>query len=525
MARGAPDRNLVPRRLRLGLAAVVVAGLVLRVLLIIVAPRWGYAWDHFDIVGMGMVAGERGVTRVYSASKEELPLLRGWVVQDGRPVTIQRRGVHLPNYPPLCTVVFWLQSAWLQARDPGFVVNTAYTRLVTSMTPWVFELLTALGVGLLARALTGVPRLGAAAGVATWLAPPLMMNTGLFAQYDALVLAPAVFAVLAMLGGHWARAGVCVGLGLLAKPQGLLIVPIAAFAALVGSGPHSATGPRAGGRRLAVMGTAAILTILIGSAPWMLADGFAWVQRCYRVNFFEFLPYTTLEAFNLWYLLALVTERQPVFDVLASTATVAGFSRDAWGRLFLAVALVAIAALCWWRSRHRPALAIVLFAGLALWSMFIWPTRVHERYLLYCLPFMIVAATAMPRLRVATVALLVVATMEHSWMIWRSGPPLGSFDRRTTERLQDERFRIYWQGRPVTLESAKAGPKLEESVQLAFERYRADRHRSDRLEWLLTLLSLGAYVTAVGVSVAARAPTTLASSRDDGAGDDVIASA
>jgi hypothetical protein len=415
--------------------------------------------------------------------------------------------------------VFWLQSAWLQARDPGLVVNTAYTRLVTSMTPWIFELLTALGVGLLARALTGVPRLGAAAGVATWLAPPLMMNTGLFAQYDALVLAPAVFAVLAMLGGHWARAGVCVGLGLLTKPQGLLMVPIAAFAALVGVAGLSALC-----RRLAIMGAAAILTILIGSAPWMLADGVAWVQRCYRMNLFEVLPYTTLEAFNLWYLLALVAERSPVFDVLASTATVAGFSRDAWGRLFLAVALAAIAALCWWRSRHRPALAILLFAGLALWSVFIWPTRVHERYLLYCLPFMIVAATAMPRLRVATVALLVVATMEHSWMIWRSGPPLGSFDRRTAERLQDERFRIYWQGRPVTLESAKAGPKLEESVQLAFERYRADRHRSDRLEWLLTLLSLGAYVTAVGI-VARGAPATLASACDDDPADDVVASA
>ena len=520
MARGAPDRNFVPRRLRLGLAAVLVAGLVLRVLLVVAAPRFGYAWDHFDIVGMGMIAGERGITRVYSASKDELPLLRGWVVQDGRPVTIQRRCVNPPNYPPFSQLVFWAQSWWLGARDPGFVANTAYTRFVTSLAPWLFELLTALGVGLLARALTGVPRLGTAAGAVTWLAPPLMMNTGLFGQYDALALAPAVFAVVSVIGRHWARAGICVGLGLLLKPQGLLMLPIAAFAALVAT-PNGLT---AVSRRLAVVGVAAVATVLVGSAPWMLVDGFAWVQRCYRMNLFEVLPYTTLEAFNVWYLLALVTERQPVFDVLVSTTTVAGLSRDAWGRLFLVAALVATAALCWWRQRDRPALAIVLFAGLGLWSVFMWPTRVHERYLLYCLPFMIVAATALPRLRPAVAALLLVATMEHSWMIWRSGPPLGSFDRRTVERFHDQRFRAYWQDRPVTLESAKTGPKPEESLPLAFERYRADRHRSDLLEWLLTLLSLGAYATAVGI-VARGTPARLASSRDDGPADDVIASA
>jgi hypothetical protein len=505
---------------RPGFVAVLVIGAALRLLLVVGAPRFGYAWDHFDIIGMGVVAGGRGLTHVYSASPTELPLLRGWVVQNGRPVMVQRRCVHPPNYPPLSQVVFWLQSWWLDAGDPAFVVNTAYTRVVTSLAPWIFELLTALGVGWLTRALTGAPHLAAAAGAAMWLAPPLMMNTGLFAQYDALALAPAVFAVLAMLGGQWLRAGICVGLGLLAKPQGLLMVPIAAFAAL-------AAAPRelpAVSHRLAVVGSAALVTILIGSAPWMLADGFAWVQRCYRMNLFEVLPYTTLEAFNVWYLLGLVAERQPVFDVLASTTTVAGLARDAWGRLLLAGALGATAALCWWRERDRPGLAIALFAGLALWAVFMWPTRVHERYLLYCIPFMVAAAAAVPRLRPIVAALLLVATMEHSWMVWRSGPPLGSFDRRTAERFHEQRFQAYWQGRPVTIEGAKAGPKPEESRQLAFARHRSDRHRSDALEWALTLLSLGAYAAAIAVA-AGHAPATLASSDDDAPVDPVIASA
>ncbi len=186
-----------------------------------------------------------------------------------------------------------------------------------------------------------------------------MMNTGVFGQYDALALAPAVVAVLAMVRGRWVGAGIALGVTLLAKPQGLLMLPIAAFAALVAA----PSGAVAFVRRLAVLGAATALTVVVGSAPWMLADGLAWLARCYRMNLFEVLPYTTLEAYNVWYLLALVAERQPAYDVLVSTATVAGLTRDAWGRVLLATALLAVTALVWRRHRRRPALATVLFAG------------------------------------------------------------------------------------------------------------------------------------------------------------------
>jgi hypothetical protein len=334
-----------------------------------------------------------------------------------------------------------------------------------------------------------------------------MLNTGLFGQYDALALAPAVFAVLAMVRGRWLGAGIALGVALLAKPQGLLMLPVAAFAALVAS--PSGAAPIT--RRLVTVGTASVLTVALGSAPWMLADGLAWLARCYRMNLFEVLPYTTLEAYNVWYLAALVAERRPVYDVLSSTATLGGVSRDAVGRVLLGAALVAAATLCWARWRRRPALATVLFAGLWLWSVFLWPTRVHERYVLYCLPFMIVAAAALPRLRPAVAILLVVASMEHSWMVWRPGPAVGSFDRQSVERFHDERFQAYWRDRPVTIENAKAGPKPEESLQLAFQRHRAERRPSLWLEWALTLLSLGAYAAAVAVVASAPSP------RDDGA--------
>jgi hypothetical protein len=90
--------------------------------------------------------------------------------------------------------------------------------------------------------------------------------------------------------------------------------------------------------------------------------------------------------------------------------------------------------------------------------------------------------------------------MEHGWMVWRSGPTLGSFDRPTVQRFHDQRFQAYWKDRPVTIEAAKQGPKPEESTALAFDRHWASRRGTARLEWALTLLSLGAYAYAVAAA-------------------------
>lgn len=485
---------------------------MLRAVLVLAAPRYGYTGDHFEILGMGRVAMDRGLTRVYSATPEEQPIVRGWAMQrNGTAKIIERRNVVLPNYPPIATTVFWAQSRWLGVADPAFLANTTYTRTITSLVPWACEALIALGVGWLAFALTGRTSAADGARAVTWLAPPVMMNGAFFGQYDALALAPAVLAVVAMVGGQWVGAGVGVGLTLLTKPQGLLMLPIAGFAALVAN--PAGIAPLA--RRLATLAAATMLTVAVGTAPWMLADGLAWVQRCYQMSFLDLYPSTTLEAFNVWYLAGLLAERQPSFDVTASSVAIAGLSRDGWGRFLVATALVGVALLCGLRHRARPALAIVLFAGLWLWSACMWPTRVHERYLLYAVPFLVAAAVPLRRLRPAVAIVLLVATMQHGWTTWRRGQGLGTFNRRTVEQLHRERVQTYWRGRPMNIENAKASPTESESLQTAFERHRAARQLG--IDWTLTLLSIGAYLTAL--VVASRRP------RDDEPAGDVVPSA
>jgi hypothetical protein len=235
------------------------------------------------------------------------------------------------------------------------------------------------------------------------------------------------------------------------------------------------------------------------------------------MSFLDLYPFTTLEAHNVWYLIGLVAERHPGTDILASKTIAAGLSYDAWGRLAIVTAMLLVAALAWWRHRTRPALAVVLYAALWMWSTFMWPTRVHERYLLYCIPFLIAAAAALPRLRVAVVIVVAIAAMEHSWFVWRQGPALGTYDPQVATRMHSERVEAYWRGRAMTMENAQAAPKPEEATALAYERYSVARGSSRWIDWTLTLLLLGAYANAL--VVACRRPS------DDEPTSDVLASA
>ena len=101
-------------------------------------------------------------------------------------------------------------------------------------------------------------------------------------------------------------------------------------------------------------------------------------------------------------------------------AALLGLARDVWGTLLVLVAGVGTAMLC--RRWMAPARAPATFAALWLWSAFLFPTRVHERYVLYCMPFVIAAAAVRPRLWASVAGLALVGIGAHSWNVWQRSP-------------------------------------------------------------------------------------------------------
>jgi hypothetical protein len=486
------------------LTAVFIAGLIFRLWLFGVSTRHGYTWDHFDNAGMGLAARKHGLFRVYKIGKEDLVAVPGQRYRDGEFEPIQRKAIILPNYPPIAMSMFWLQTGML---PKPICLNTFSARLIMGSFALLAEMATAVVVAMIGWDLLGRRR-ALLAACACWLFPPIAMNAGLWGQIDSLVLAPAALTVWFLLRQRWVAAGLTVAIACLAKPQGVLLGPIALFAAIVLPSADVKSRLRRVLPRLVKMGAAFITAIVLLTLPWTISSGPAWVDRTYVQSFFEAFPHTTLHAYNFWYLDLYVLDGKLVGDAVDSSATIAGVTKDTWGRLLAVAAMICLAVACWRRYRGSP-MGVVLYAALWLWSMFIWPTRVHERFIIYCIPFVLVAAAGMRRLWPAVVLLLIVGAAEHSWNVWSVGPGAGSFQPQRTYA----RYLAEYESAHAAEPSANRPPLASYSrfYQAARDVYldSPGREETKSRELLVTILSLLGYLWAIAAALVARPPADI----------------
>lgn len=485
------------RRRVLLLAVALGLGAAARVWLCVGAPERGYVWDHFDTIGMGYNAGRLGLLRIYSVGFADLAPVSGQVFNGERFQATRRKPVVLPNYPPLAILFFRVQAAILESIDHPLRANTFTARLVMAGVPFVFELATALGLLLIGRHVA-TEREGILAAVILWCFPPVMMNSTLWGQVDAFVLAPSVLACLCMIRHRWPLAGVCLGVAVLLKPQGFILAPMALYGAFVCAGNGQVPTGWEVVRRLAWMIAGAGATVACVGLPWTFAAGLAWVRRCYVHSFMEAFPDTTLFAFNFWYVDALRHDGELAF-VLDSTVRVLGLSKDAWGRALSIAALGATTAISWHRYHRSPA-GLVLFAALWLWSLFVWPTRVHERFIIYCAPFVVAVAALDRRYWPVLLGLLVVGMAEHSWNQWLKGPPAGTLvPRRSSIVLMHQRMAMERPESQVPSMQELEAYHLREAASRRTSYERARQHLRP-YETALTLVSLLSYAGAFLVS-------------------------
>jgi hypothetical protein len=476
-------------------AAVFVIGLALHVFLSALSVRWGYVPDHFDQISFGLTAREQGLLRVYSIEKEQNAWVDGQVYDvNGGFSSYRRQGFHRLNYPPLYVLINYLQVGVLdalEALDPAIIANTFGARLVMSSGSVFAELLLAVGVMLVAWDLFG-RRAGLIAGAVSWLFPSFAMNSSFWGQVDAFFLAPMVFLIFSMLHRRWVWAGLCFALGVLLKPQGVLLAPIILFGAVAveeqGGGLTVATVAARLGKML---GTALLAGVIITS-PWLLTSGTAWLERTYGTSYFEAFPRTTLKAFNIWYVDLLRLDARPEFSSLDSQSTVAGLSKDSWGRLLILAALVASAVLSLRRYGRSPK-ALVIFSALWLWSVYIWPTRAHERFIVYCMPLVIVLAVGCRRFVPAVTALALLGIAAHTHNLWLK-VPAGSFEAQSVERYYEIVSARWKEMAASTPGFSVPPPTRDDAARHYWQQYRQLRPPFATRELAITILSLAAYI-------------------------------
>ncbi|RJP35419.1 MAG: DUF2029 domain-containing protein [Phycisphaerales bacterium] len=517
--------------------ALVLLGVLIRLAAVTLsspagAPRLSAgSWpgDHAAYVLWARHAVERGIHDLYAIPPAaRVPTLTAEGVKSA-----SSGGNAVPNYPPLALYLVALEGQLLQQVDPQMIANTVAARWSFALFGVIGDVLLALGVGRLASQVVGV-RARVPAAIACWLLPPIWLDSCWWGQSDSWVLAPLVWMLAAMVGRRWLPAGALWGVALALKPQALLAAPVWLFALVVerrkseprasaradsseprASARADSSEPRASARadvpaqtglpdsqrvdsgytpqrwsaassrnsaqasargsvKILGGGIVALTVLMVTSLGFVTHDGWAWLEQSYLRNLADEWPRTTLAAFNVWYVDLLLT-----FDVNVHAALL-GVSRDAWGKALTLAALAAV----WWLARRRAlvrAVQYVTFAALWLLAVATVATRVHERYIVMCLPLLCVLAWRGRRAAAAVAMLALAASFQmthHTWL------KVGA-DAWST-KIRPRLVRDYEQAAASAPDGVNIRP-LDEALREPFSRFRQAHRPYAPLEWLLTL--------------------------------------
>jgi hypothetical protein len=418
----------------LGAAIRLAAALVL-------APAYGYLPDHLDNMGWSLYAYEHGAWSLYDAPPGS-PLLVRTADSGGRPALVAALSRHAYNYPPGSAYLFCAKG-WIWTRldgervqvsaGPGGagasavslpVLNTPGARLADASASIAFDFLLAFGVAALVRALrpdeSGERRAAAAAALAL-LAPPIFLDSAFWIQQDSWVASLLVWTLVLLLRQRFVWAGALYGLALMTKPQAILLGPVLAYVAVALRFAPGGSWGRA--LHMGKLVAAAAVVVVAIAAPFAIADArragdaagaLRWFERSYVSSIGDDqYARTTLAAFNLWWLDYLADSREaaPLPQVLSDEAERLGLSKHTWGWLLLSGGVLLAFVSCGRGGRFAPE-SWLACAFLVSFAAFVLPTRVHERYVYYCIPFAIALAVHRRAWVPALLALLVVGTAE-----------------------------------------------------------------------------------------------------------------
>jgi hypothetical protein len=377
----------------------VLLGLALRLVLV---PIAGSQQDNLDFQRWGVSAVAEGFGDLYT-----------------------RREALVLNYPPAYLYILaldgWAHRALTHAAGrpwPPAALDPAFFML-QKLNPIAADLATAVLLAGVVRRRLGPGR--ALAGAAAYaLNPALIYTSGYWGQADGVVLGLLTAAFLAVAARRPLLAGALLGLAVATKPQAALFVPFLGlylWAGAGGQGPGvSDQGSGAGSYALrithpvsrftfhvsrillpALAGAAVIVALM---APFWFGGSGARVLEPYTRAVGHF-TLVALNAFNGWWLLY----GEQAGGVEDRTVLLAGWTARQLGLALLAGALLGIGGLlarALWRARletegaqWRGYAAALAWAAAAL-AFFYLPTQVHERYALYALPPLVLAALWRP---------------------------------------------------------------------------------------------------------------------------------
>jgi Gpi18-like mannosyltransferase len=305
------------------------------------------------------------------------------------------------NYPPGALTLFWLVG---KARATWPVLTRADNRYLSIKLPAIVgDLVTAWLVFLIAAHTVGrSPALGAA--VFYLFNPAVISDSAHWGQSDGLVPIFPLLALYALQRNAYWAVGPCLAAALATKFQSVTLVATLLACLLVDVGLVRTVVNVAGG----------VLAFALIALPFALAGHFRTMVHAAYVGTLDAFPALRFGALNFW----------DVLDPAIPDDDYALFTVDGWP-ITPKVVGIALFALAWLAATlagcaRRDALGRAYALGLVGWAFFMFPTQIHERYLLPAIAFFTLAAARGRPLTVVVAATTSVIHLyscyfRHSW--------------------------------------------------------------------------------------------------------------
>ena len=413
------------------LAAIVVCGLALRLAIL---PLHGYEHDVKIFVGWAHILMRYGTHGLY-----------------GREEPFAHTAL---NYPPGYAVQLFVVTSIDRLLQPyagsrGDALLVALLKIPAILADLIATLLAfAIVRRWTSRSLALVAAAIAAFGPWTW---PVSAYWG---QVDSL---SAMFLLLAFYLALRERFTLCwlaLAASILIKPFGIVVIPVllALQYARTGRWARLGLGP------LAAIGLAYLTALPFAPNAAPLA-AFAWLAQQYASGQALF-PMTSVDAYNAWLAVApAMPDMQRAFGLRLQTWGWLGFATFDTA---ITIAFVRSYASERITSQREQSLAIAWF--LALLGLFMFATRMHERYVIFALAFapMLYVCGRWERRAVIILALTFTANVVLS-LLYKHVPEIVLLTRGISlvnvSTLAIVAARFFWRGRPLGERTPAPAPR------------------------------------------------------------------
>ncbi|KLU65268.1 hypothetical protein DEAC_c28200 [Desulfosporosinus acididurans] len=307
----------------------------------------------------------------------DLNLFRSWATSAANNLSQFYSGRNSSDYPPLYIYVLYIvgKLGSLKALNPYFTLFLKLPSILADMGTAL--LLFKLSIKYLS------PELSILVAALYIFNPAVFVNSTIWGQVDSFFTLIVIAGIVLLTEQKLVYSSILFTAAVLMKPQGIIFLPILFFELV---------------RRkrlkdiVRVLITSAITAILL-VLPFSTNDNILWIFKLFTNTIGEY-PYATVNAFNFFYLLGA--------NYTKDSLTLFLVSYHVLGIIFIVLTTLT-AWLVFVRGKKRrfgPAAALILISGV-----FIFSTRMHERYL-----FPAVALTILAFIYLKDRRLLLLAT-------------------------------------------------------------------------------------------------------------------